>query len=113
MESSQPDMQLLLDFGPTFKLSVIEPSENAFSFGDSAETRPETSIVFPKASQFTSRSISLDVARCRSMPLDAARCRSIPLDAARCRSMPINADTIGSQKKTLNASPHRRSLINC
>jgi len=93
MESSQPDMQLLLDFGPTFKLSVIEPSENAFSFGDSAETRPETSIVFPKASQFTSRSISLDVARCRSMPLDA--------------------DTIGSQKKTLNGSPHRRSLINC
>jgi len=42
MESSQPDMQLLLDFGLTFKLSVIEPSENAFSFGDSAETRKRT-----------------------------------------------------------------------
>ena len=42
MESSRPDMQLLLDFGPTLKLPVIEPSENAFSFGDSAETRLET-----------------------------------------------------------------------
>jgi hypothetical protein len=36
-----------------------------------------TSIAFPEASQFASRSMPLDLARCRSMPLDLARCRSI------------------------------------
>eukprot|EP00438_Fugacium_kawagutii_P030198 Skav207284 [mRNA] locus=scaffold434:179440:181132:- [translate_table: standard] len=44
-----------------------------------------------KGKDISSRSMSLDVARCRSTSLDVARCRSMSLDVARRRSMSLYA----------------------